>query len=129
MKSDPWNLDCKECESVESKYFCPVYNCSKHSSDQIIKWRHGGGCGGGLRLYENGKEKCDKCAEEELFCLWNCSCYDESKNQKQYSYSKLRNILSKLVGIDNRDVGIYFIVNVATCIKKQYNDHPEKFDE
>ena len=71
---EPWKKSCDDCESVESKYPCPVYNCSKHG-DEAIKWTHGGGCGGGLRLYSNGKEKSKKCGEEFVFCLQNYSCY------------------------------------------------------
>ena len=90
---EPWKKSCDDCESVESKYPCPVYNCSKHGNE-AIKWTHGGGCGGGLRLYSNGKEKCQKCGKEFVFCLQNYSCYDSSKNQKQYSYPKIINIIS-----------------------------------
>ena len=123
---EPWKKSCDECESVESKYACPVYNCSKHGND-AIKWKHGGDCGGGLRLYSNGKEKCQKCGEEFVFCLQNYSCYDSSKNQKQLSYSKIKNILSKLVGFDTRNVSPTFLISVAASIDKQYKDYPERF--
>ena len=123
---EPWKKSCDECESVESEYACPVYNCSKHGNE-AIKWTHGGGCGGGLRLYSNGKEKCQKCGEEFVFCLQNYSCYDSSKNQKQLSYSKIKNILSKLVGFDTRNVSPTFLISVAASIDKQYKDYPERF--
>ena len=122
----PWEKSCDECESVESKYACPVYNCSKHGNE-AIKWKHGGDCGGGLRLYSNGKEKCQKCGEEFVFCLQNYSCYDSSKNQKQYSYSKIKNIIYKLVGFDTRNVSQTFLFALSMSIDKQYKDYPERF--
>ena len=127
LRTEPWNYSCSECDSCESKYACPVYNCSRHGSE-AIKWMHGG-CHGGLRLYENGKEKCERCGEEELFCLWDCSCYDESKNQKQYSYHKIKNMLAKLAGMDTRYASTFFIVHVSMCIDKQFKDYPERFDD
>ena len=87
---EPWKKSCDECESIESEYACPVYNCSKHGNEEI-KWTHGDDCGGGFRLYSNGKEKCQKCGKEFVYCLQNYSCYDSSKNQKQYSYPKIKN--------------------------------------
>ena len=127
LRTYPWNYSCSECDSCESRYACPVNNCSRHGSE-AIKWTHGG-CGGGLRLYENGKEKCERCGDEELFCLWDCSCYDESKNQKQYSYHKIKNMLAKLAGMDTRYASTFFIVHVSMCIDKQFRDHPERFDD
>jgi len=124
IRQEPWNYSCSECDSCESKYACPAYNCSKHGNQQI-KWTHGS-CGGGLRLYENGKEKCEDCKVEALFCFWNCSCYDESKNEKQYSYKKIKNILAKLAGMDTRHCSTYFLIHVTLCIDKQWRDHPEK---
>ena len=123
---EPWKKSCDDCESVESKYACPVYNCSKHGNE-AIKWTHEGGCGGGFRLYSNGKVKCQKCGKEFVFCLQNYSCYDASKNQKQYSYTKIKNILSKLVGMDTRNVSPTFLFSVAASIDKQYKDYPERF--
>ena len=123
---EPWKKSCDECESVESKYACPVYNCSKHGNE-AIKWTHGGGCGGGLRLYSNGKEKCQKCGEEFVFCLQKFCCYDSSKNQKQYSYTKIKDILSKKVGIDTRNVSPTFLFLIIMSIEKQYKDYPERF--
>lgn len=122
---EPWKKSCDECESVESKYACPVYNCSKHGNE-AIKWTHGEDCGGGFRLYSNGKVKCQKCGKEFVFCLQDFWCYDSSKNQKQYSYSKIRNILSKLV-VDTRDVSPTFLFYVAASIDKQYHEYPERF--
>lgn len=122
----PWNWSCDKCESVESRYPCPLSNCSKHGNE-TINWRHGGGCKGGLRLYSNGKEKCQKCGEEEFFCLWDCSCADESKNNQKYDYSKIRNIFANAIGIDTRSVSPMFLIYVAACIDKQYQQHPERF--
>ena len=122
----PWKKSCDDCESIESKYACPVYNCSKHGKE-AIKWTHGGGCGGGFRLYSNGKEKCQKCGEEFIFCLQNYSCYDSSKSQKQYSYPKIINIISRLVGMDTRNVSPKFLFELNMSIDKQFKDHPEMF--
>ena len=122
---EPWKKSCDDCESIESKYACPVYNCSEHGNESF-KWKHGGNCGGGLRLYSNGKEKCQKCGEEFVFCLQNYSCYDSSKNQKQYSYSKIKNIISRLVGIDT-NVSQTFLLFLSMSIDKQYKDYPERF--
>jgi len=119
----PWKKSCDDCESVESKYACPVYNCSKHGNE-AIKWTHGGGCGGGYRLYSNGKEKCQKCGKEFVFCLQNFCCYDDSKNQKQLSYSKIKNII--VGGMDTR-VSPTFLMLIMMSINKQYEDYPERF--
>ena len=123
---EPLKKSCDDCESVESKYPCPVYNCSKHGNEDI-KWTRGGGCGGGFRLYSNGKEKCQKCGKEFVFCLQNYSCYDSSKNQKQYSYSKIKNIIAKRTGMDTRNVSANFLWLLSMCIDKQYKDYPERF--
>ena len=121
-----WKKSCDECESVESKYACPVYNCSKHGNE-AIKWKHGSGCGGYLRFYSNGKEKCEKCGDEDLFVLWECSCYDASKNQNQYSYEKIKNMFSKLSGMDTRNVSPAFLIYAAMSLDKQYREHKERF--
>ena len=123
---EPWKKSCDECESVESKYACPVYNCSKHGNE-AIKWKHGSGCGGYLRFYSNGKEKCEKCGDEDLFVLWECSCYDASKNQNQYSYAKIKNMFSKLSGMDTRNVSPLFLIYAAMSLDKQYKEHKERF--
>ena len=120
----PWKKSCDDCESVESKYACPVYNCSKHGNE-AIKWTHGGGCGGGYRLYSNGKEKCQKCGEEFVFCLQNFCCYDSSKNQKQLSYSKIKNII--VGGMNIRNVSPTFLMLIMMSIDQQYKDYPERF--
>ena len=123
----PWKKSCDDCESIESKYPCPLYNCSKHGNEEI-KWTHGGDCGGGFRLYSNGKEKCQKCGKEFVFCLQNYSCYDSSKNQKQYSFSKIKNIITKLVGCMNtRNVSPTFLILLDMSLDKQYRDHKERF--
>ena len=120
----PWKKSCDDCESVESKYACPVYNCSKHGNE-AIKWTHGGGCGGGYRLYSNGKEKCQKCGKEFVFCLQNFCCYDSSKNQKQLSYSKIKNII--VGGMNIRNVSPTFLMLIMMSIDQQYKDYPERF--
>ena len=126
LRTDPWNYSCDQCDSVESKYPCPVYNCSRHG-DEPIKWVHGDSCGGDLRLYENGKEKCQRCGKELLFCLWDCSCYDKAKNEKQYDYLKIKNMFHKVSGLDTRNVSTYFLIHIAICIDDQYHNHPERF--
>ena len=126
---EPWKKSCDDCESIESKYACPVYNCSKHGNEEI-KWTHGGGCGGGFRLYSNGKEKCQKCGKEFVFFLQNYSCYDSSKNQKQYSYTKIRNIIARLVCMNTRNVSQTSLLSLcflSMSIDKQYKDYPERF--
>ena len=126
VRLEPWNYSCDDCESIESKYSCPIPNCSKHGTE-LIKWVHGGGCNGNLRLYSNGKEKCVRCGKEQFFCLWDCSCADESKNNQKYSYQKLKNVLSITGGLDARSVSPYFLLYVGASIDKQYKDHPERF--
>ena len=123
-RTEPWNYSCDDCESIESRYPCPLSNCSKHG-DEPIRWVHGGDCNGGFRLYSNGKLKCEKCGVEDLFCLWNLNCCaDESK----YHYPKVRNILGKIPGMmDARSVSPMFFIYVTACIDKQYKDHPERF--
>ena len=127
LRLDPWNYDCEQCDSVKSEYPCPVYNCSSHSSNEKINWTHSN-CGGSFRLYENGKEKCQKCGNEDLFCKWKCSCYTDTKS-KQYSYAKIKNVLAKLSGMDTRYASTYFLVHVSMCIDRQYKDFPEEFEE
>ena len=123
IRTEPWNYSCDDCESIESRYPCPLSNCSKHG-DEPIRWVHGGDCNGGFRLYSNGKLKCEKCGVEDLFCLWNWKCCaDESK----YHYHKVRNILSKGLGMDTRSVSPMFLIYVNVCIDKQYKDHPERY--
>ena len=126
LDTEPWKKSCDECESIESKYACPVYNCSQHGNE-AIKWTHGDDCGGGFRLYSNGKVKCEKCGKEIIFCLQNYCCFDKSKNQKQYSYQKIKNIISKLAGMDTREVSPTFLISLSMCIDKQYKDYPDRF--
>jgi hypothetical protein len=127
IRVEPWNYSCDDCESVEGRYPCPLSNCSKHG-DEPIRRVHGGSCNGGFRLYSNGKLKCEKCGVEDLFCLWNWECCaDESKNNQKYDYSKIRNIFANAIGIDTRSVSPMFLIYVAACIDKQYQQHPERF--
>ena len=125
-ESGPWNFSCDKCQYVESKYVCPLPNCSKHG-DEPIRWVHGGGCNGNLRLYSNGKEKCVKCGKEQFFCLWDCSCTDESKNNQKYSYQKLKNIFAKAIGIDTSSVSPFFLIYVAASIDYQHKHYRERF--
>ena len=125
LDTEPWKKSCDECESIESKYACPVYNCSQHGNE-AIKWTHGGDCGGGFRLYSNGKEKCQKCGEEDFFCNWNYCCNSDNKNQ-QFNNSSIRAILQFLVGLNDDNVSEDFWFNLKMCFKKQKKDYPSKF--
>ena len=127
LKVDPWNLSCDDCDSVKSEYPCPVYSCSQHNATQKIIWTHKN-CGGSFRLYENGKEKCQKCGDEDFFCKWKCSCFTDNKS-RQYSYAKIKNVLAKLAGMDTRYASPYFLVHVSMCIDKQYKDFREDFED
>lgn len=120
LRTEPWNYECCNCDSVESFYACPINNCNKHGNEPI-RWTHTN-CGGSFRLYENGKEKCEKCGMEEHFCL--LSCHDSHK----IDYLKVKNTLAKLAGLNSRLCSPYFLIHVSICIDKQYRDHPEKFE-
>ena len=123
----PWERSCSECESVESSYPCPLSSCSIHTSEKcVIDWVHSE-CDGKLRLYDNGKEKCQKCGEESLFCLWNFNCNSENKS-KNISSFKVRALLQFLVGLNDSYVKPEFWVNIKACLNKQMSDYPEKFD-
>ena len=123
----PWNMNCDVCESIESEYPCPLSNCSSHSDkEKPIRWTHSN-CGGYFRLYENGKEKCQKCGEEDLFCNWNYSCCDDKKNQKFNSY-RMRTIIQMLVGLNDDKVSTDFWFNIKMCLNKQKKDYPWKFN-
>ena len=117
----PWNKSCDVCESVESVYPCPCENCSNHSDFKSIKWNHLN-CGGYLRFYENGIEKCQKCGKEDLFCNWPRCC----QNAKLSSF-KIRAILQYLVGINDERVNTEFWFNIKACLKKQKEDYPARF--
>ena len=66
--NNPWEMSTSHCQSIESVYRCPINDCSIHINDKPIKWTHKN-CGGYFRLYENGKEKCQKCGEEDFFAI------------------------------------------------------------
>ena len=122
----PWEMRTEVCESVESTYPCPFKNCLKHNKTSPIRWTHSN-CGGHFRLYENGKEKCQKCGVEDLFCNWNYSCAYDNKNQK-FSSFKIRAILQYLVGLDDSGVSDDFWFNIKACFKQQKKDYPWKFN-
>jgi hypothetical protein len=123
--SKPWDWSCNICESIESKYPCPINNCSKHYNDQPINWTHTN-CGGYFRLYENGKEKCQRCGDEDIFCKWNYSCSSDTKNQLFCNY-KIRTILQYLIGLDDENVSTDFWFNIKACFKHQREEFPSKF--
>lgn len=126
MGEKPWERSCYECQSVESTYPCPLKNCTKHSLKEEIKWTHSN-CGGYLRLYDNGKEKCQKCGYEDLFCFWNYNCDTDNKNTN-FSTFKMRAILQYLVAVNDAKVSEDFWLNIKACFKKQKKDYPNKFE-
>ena len=82
-----WELDCNQCESLISEYKCTLSDdfCQ---DNQPHKWVHAG-CGGHLRLYENGKEKCQKCGYENVYSrIGECSClYGRSVESTRYIFT------------------------------------------
>lgn len=124
---EPWKLSCSECQSIPSDYPCPIKDCSRHKEGKDIHWTHSD-CGGSFRLYENGKEMCQKCFEEDYFCKWSYSCSANNKSQRM-SYTKIRNILQKIVGMDFRDVSVWALWNIRVSIEKQCEDFPDRFDQ
>lgn len=124
--SRPWEMRTELCQSIESTYPCPLSSCSKHNRTTEIRWTHSN-CGGYFRLYENGKEKCQRCGEEDLFCNWNYSCNNDYKNQK-FSSFKIRAILQFLMGLNDDNVSEDFWFNIKACFKKQKSDYPWKFN-
>jgi len=126
MSSDrPWEKECDECQSMSSDYPCPVNNCTKHSDGKTIHWIHDG-CGGSFRIYENGKERCEKCKKELFFCMWSYTCSSDSKS-KQISYSKIKNVLQKLVGMDARDISTTALMHIWVSIEHQCKEYPQYF--
>ena len=118
--SKPWELSTSSCQSVESEYPCPIDGCSTHNLHKPIKWTHTN-CGGYFRLYENGKEKCQKCGSECLFCEQNYNC------GSKYSSHKTRAILQYLVGLDDDNVSEDFWFNLILSFKNQQKQYPSKF--
>jgi len=118
----PWELPTDNCESIESEYPCPIAECKKHNSSTPIKWTHSN-CGGYYRLYENGKEKCQKCGVEHLFCNQNYTCNDNSK----FDPCKIRSILQFLVGLNDDKVNEDFFFNLKNSLKWQKEAYPSKF--
>ena len=121
--SKPWELSTSSCQSVESEYPCPIDGCSTHNSNKPIKWTHTN-CGGYFRIYENGKEKCQKCGSECLFCnqIYNCG--------SKFSYYKIRAILqyrAGLVGLNDDNVSILFWLHLGASISNQQKEYPSKF--
>ena len=123
----PWILSCDECESMPSDYPCPISNCSKHKNGNDIHWIHKN-CGGSFRLYENGIEKCQKCGREDYFCKWSYTCSYDEKN-KLISYSKIRNILGNIMGMDSSKISATALWNIGLSIKHQQEQFPECFDK
>ena len=116
--SKPWELSTSSCQSVESKYPCPIDGCSTHNSNKPLKWTHTN-CGGYFRLYENGKEKCQKCGSECLFCEQNYNC-----GSKFSFYKIIRDILRY---IDDNNVGVDFLFNLRMSFMHQQIEYPSKF--
>ena len=116
--SKPWELSTSSCQSLESKYPCPIDGCSTHNSNKPIKWTHTN-CGGYFRLYENGKEKCQKCGSECLFCEQNYNCG---------SKFSLRKIMGDILRyIDDNNVGVDFLFNLRMSFMHQQIEYPSKF--
>jgi hypothetical protein len=117
----PWNKSCDACESVKSEYPCPCENCLNHSDFESIKWNHIN-CGGYLRLYENGIEKCQKCGKEDLFCNWFRGCQNAKLSSR-----KIRAILQYLIGASDGRESTEFWMNITACLEKQEKDYPHRF--
>lgn len=125
--SKPYEKDCIDCESVPSEYPCPISNCSvHHNRDNPIKWEHKN-CGGNFRIYENGKEKCQRCDEEDYFCNWNYSCSSDIKSQ-QIDDFRLRCVLQMLMGLSDKNVSEDFFWNLKASLKHQRVLFPNKFN-
>ena len=121
--SKPWERSTNICESILSEYPCPIEGCTKHSSDKPIRWTHTN-CGGNFRLYSNGKEKCQKCGDECLFCNQNYSCSDSNK----FNSHKIRAILQYLIDNNDDNVSVDFWFDVGVSLKWQKIQYPSKFD-
>ena len=118
----PWERSCSECESVESSYPCPLSSCSIHTSEKcVIDWVHSE-CDGKLRLYDNGKEKCQKCGSEFLFCCQDFNCGNK------FSDFKIRRILQYLIGCNDEKVSDDFFFKLKDSFKHQKNEYPSKFN-
>lgn len=123
----PYDKSCSDCESVESEYPCPISNCSiHHDRDTPIRWTHRN-CGGYFRIYDNGKEKCQKCYIEDYFCNWNYSCSSDIKDQKIDDF-RLRAILSMLMGLSDKSVSEDFLWNLKVSLRHQRDLFPSKFN-
>ena len=118
--SKPWELSTSSCQSVESEYPCPIDGCSTHNLSEPIKWTHTN-CGGYFRLYENGKQKCQKCGSECLFCNQKYNC------GSKFSSHKIRAILQYLVGLMDDNVSEDFWFNLKASFKYQQKEYPSKF--
>ena len=119
--SKPWEMSTSNCQSIGSEYPCPIDGCSTHNLHKPIKWTHTNCCGY-FRLYENGKEKCQKCGIECLFCNQNRNC------GSKFSYHKIRRILQYLAGlIDDDNVSEDFWFNLKDSFKNQQKEYPSKF--
>lgn len=117
-----WELDCHQCESLISEYKCTLSDdfCQ---DNQPHKWVHAG-CGGHLRLYENGKEKCQKCGYENYFCNWN---YESAPKNQRNDPAKIRAVLQYLVGMDDSKVSYDYWFNLKASLNYQMKTFPNKF--
>ena len=118
----PWEIECSKCESIKSQYSCTLSD--DFCKDKTPKrWCHYG-CGGYLRLYENGREKCTKCGREDYFCNWLYT--DSPRNQRIDSY-KMRSSLQYLVGLDDNEVSTDFWLNLKASFNYQKKLFPNRF--
>ena len=118
--SKPWELSTSKCQSIENEYPCPIDGCSTHSLSEPIKWTHTN-CGGYFRLYENGKEKCQKCGRECLFCEQNYNC------GSKFSDHKITAILQYLAGSNFYNDSQRFWFNLSASFNNQKKEYPSKF--
>ena len=118
----PWCFDTYKCQSIRSEYPCTL---SKSFCNDITprRWCHNG-CGGYLRLYENGKEKCTKCGAEDYFCNW---LYTNAPKNQKIDYHKQNAALTYLVGLDDNDVDPCFWLNLKASLNYQKKTFPNRF--
>lgn len=127
MMSTPWEKPTDNCESMPSDYACPIDGCPSHPNEKKIHWTHSN-CGGSFRIYENGKEKCQKCGKEDYFCKWSYSCSKDSKSGK-IGYTRICNILAKIIAMDTKLISSWGLMNIVGSIRYQYEKFPEFFEE
>ena len=118
--SKPWEWNTSICESVESYYPCPISDCTQHASLTPFKWTHQD-FGGFFRLYENGKQKCQKCGDELSFCFTYFNC------GTKFNVHKIRAILQFLIRLNDDKVRENFWLNLKESLKYQKDNFPSKF--